>query len=67
MKKFKSFKECVIVTRNGLTFTQYFNSDWTYQLIESYMLENCQIDKSLITELRISSITIYKNSKDGNS
>lgn len=62
MKKLNSFKECVIQTANGLTYTQYFNIDWTYQLIESYMLENCHIDKDSIIEVRISSITIYKNS-----
>lgn len=61
MKNFDSFKECVIQTANGLTYTQYFNTDWTYQLIKSYMLENCHIDKESIIEVRISSITIYKN------
>lgn len=62
MKKYDSYKECVICTPTD-DFTQLFTHEWTFKDIESWMLDTFCIDKESILSMRISNVTIYKNSK----
>lgn len=62
MKKFDSFKECIINTPTK-QFADNFSSDWSYKEILSYMLESYPIDKESITSVKMSNVTLYKISK----
>lgn len=63
MKKYDSFKECIIVTPHD-KFSQIFTTDWRFKDIESWMIDTYCIDKSSILSISISNVTIYKNVKN---
>lgn len=62
MKKYDSFKECIITTPTD-EYAQMFTNDWTFKDIESWMLDTYCIEKDSILTMRISNVTIYKTTK----
>lgn len=62
MKKYDSYKECVIDTVDN-QFTQFFTDDWSYRDIEFYMFDQYDINRDSVLDIRISSVKRYKLNK----
>lgn len=63
LKKYDSYKSCFIITSND-DFQQIFTNDWSFTDIRQWMLDTYCIDENSIIEIRISSVTLYKLSKN---
>lgn len=61
MKKYDSYKECVIHT-DDCEYKQLFTNDWTFKDIEYWMLDTYCIEKEDISYFGISNVTLYKHS-----
>lgn len=64
MKKFDSYKKCVIQTSDCEVFNMFDNS-WSFSAIKDWMLDTYSLSLDDIVSIQISSVTIYKVQNDG--